>query len=744
MESDPAEGAAAVRAALARYDDALLRTVTARLFKPRSHWPADELIDRAVENLANPPVIDRRLKELPPACRNVLAAVGLSRHYEWPVGQLLALLATLGHSEGLAPIHALLDAGLAVPVASADGKPFRQWEDWLGAAPTTARLFVPPAVAERAARDGCGLPELPGKRFDPNVVHAADGLEWVLRLGVLWQQLRATPIRLTQANALFKRDLTRLQADPLLAAPLPHPAVEVPEAGVLALSMGMATGLFPVRDGTLTAGPFPAAWDAGLVPAIADLWAALPDTTHWDPRRGYFLAEGGEPFPTVALPALLLLAAQPEGVWTHPLDVAEYLFPKHPSWAAVVGDEEAGESWLEVMFLGWAAHLRLVEAAQDGEGWWVRLTGLGRHLLAGRPAPDLGHPFPRCLVVQPNGDVVAYRQGLTAGLVGKLSRFADWKMIGPACTLGLSAESVYRGLESGLTLGDISAVLHQHNAHPVPANVLDLVRHWAGKRDRITVHTAATLLEFTTPADLEAAVARGLVTEKLTDRMGVAHGEIDYKHFRLLGNRDYEAKPQRCDVHGGRGRLRLAARSRAGAPGRAGARGRPGAALPDHPGHGPLGPGPGDNPGRGGGVERQPLRRPAVGERPPAVRRRRRGGRGAAAAAGLDVAVRGGRGRGLSVARDRRPAGRPARPDRGLGPGRERGRTPRAPRRDRGRSPAGVAAVNCPRSSPSAAWPGPARPSVPAPGPSTGRSPRRTAKTPGSRSRCSPRSTRSG
>jgi hypothetical protein len=546
MESDPAEGAAAVRAALARYDDALLRTVTARLFKPRSHWPADELIDRAVENLANPPVIDRRLKELPPACRNVLAAVGLSRHYEWPVGQLLALLATLGHSEGLAPIHALLDAGLAVPVASADGKPFRQWEDWLGAAPTTARLFVPPAVAERAARDGCGLPELPGKRFDPNVVHAADGLEWVLRLGVLWQQLRATPIRLTQANALFKRDLTRLQADPLLAAPLPHPAVEVPEAGVLALSMGMATGLFPVRDGTLTAGPFPAAWDAGLVPAIADLWAALPDTTHWDPRRGYFLAEGGEPFPTVALPALLLLAAQPEGVWTHPLDVAEYLFPKHPSWAAVVGDEEAGESWLEVMFLGWAAHLRLVEAAQDGEGWWVRLTGLGRHLLAGRPAPDLGHPFPRCLVVQPNGDVVAYRQGLTAGLVGKLSRFADWKMIGPACTLGLSAESVYRGLESGLTLGDISAVLHQHNAHPVPANVLDLVRHWAGKRDRITVHTAATLLEFTTPADLEAAVARGLVTEKLTDRMGVAHGEIDYKHFRLLGNRDYEAKPQRC------------------------------------------------------------------------------------------------------------------------------------------------------------------------------------------------------
>ena len=32
----------------------------------------------------------------------------------------------------------------------------------------------------------------------------------------------------------------------------------------------------------------------------------------------------------------------------------------------------------------------------------------------------------------------------------------------------------------------------------------------------------------------------------MTDRIGLADGEVDYKHFRLLGNRDYEAKPQRC------------------------------------------------------------------------------------------------------------------------------------------------------------------------------------------------------
>jgi Helicase conserved C-terminal domain len=547
----PSAPDAAVRTALARYDDSLLRAVAGKLFKPRSQWPADELIDRAVDALANTPVIDRRLKDLSPACRQLLAAIGLSRRTDWPVGQLLALLATLGHTEGLGPIQALLDAGLAVPILLEGEKPIRGWEDWLGMSPTMAKLHVPSTVADRAARDGTGLPQLASKKFDAKTIHSGDGLEWLLRLGVLWQQLRADPIRLTQANALFKRDLLRLQDDPLLGSSPTDVPIDVPDPGVLTMGLGTAAGVYVAVEGVLSAGPFPASWDAGLLSTIAELWAASPAVAHWDAERGYFLSDTGEPFPTVALPALLLLAAQPEGVWTHPSDVAEYLYPRHPSWGSTLADpSDQGEGWIEAMFLGWALPMRLVEATQDGEGWWLRLTSIGRHLLASGPVPELGHEFPRCLVVQPNGDVIAYRQGLTPGLIGKLSRFADWKMIGPACTLGLSAESVYRGLESGLTLPDIIGVLQQHSGHPVPANVQDLIRRWAGKRERITVYTAATLLEFAAPADLEAAVARGLVVQKLTDRIGLANGEVDYKHFRLLGNRDYEAKPQRCVTFG--------------------------------------------------------------------------------------------------------------------------------------------------------------------------------------------------
>src|SRR5436190_11132783 len=172
MPSDP-DWAGAVRAALSRYDEPLLRAVSAKLFKPRSQWPADELVGRAADTLANAPVVDRRLHDLPPAGRQLLAAVGLSRHFDWPVGPLLALLGTLGHTEGLAPILTLLDAGLIVPVLPAEGRPLRSWEEWLGGAPTAARVFVPPTVADRAAREGTGLPQLPGKKFDPKVIHAA-------------------------------------------------------------------------------------------------------------------------------------------------------------------------------------------------------------------------------------------------------------------------------------------------------------------------------------------------------------------------------------------------------------------------------------------------------------------------------------------------------------------------------------------------------------------------------------------
>ncbi|MCI0703145.1 MAG: helicase-associated domain-containing protein, partial [Planctomycetia bacterium] len=194
--------------------------------------------------------------------------------------------------------------------------------------------------------------------------------------------------------------------------------------------------------------------------------------------------------------------------------------------------------------LGVAYPLGLLEVSGEA----LRLSPFGRHLLAGESEPSTPSVFPQTLLVQPNAEVLAYRQGLTPALIAALSRFARWKGIGAACTLELTPEQTYRGLESGLTLPMIVQTLNRHGTRPVPPGVSDLLQRWASKRERITIFSSAVLVEFQTPSELDTAISRGVVTLRLTDRIGMtADGsEPSLTQLRLIGNRDYEARPQRC------------------------------------------------------------------------------------------------------------------------------------------------------------------------------------------------------
>src|SRR5262245_30143888 len=104
-----------VRQTLRRYEPALLRQVASNLCRPRNQWPVDELIDRSIGILTNPAVLDRRLKDLDPAARRVLALLGHSRQPVWRVGNLVELAMALGAENGLAPVTALLECGLLYP-----------------------------------------------------------------------------------------------------------------------------------------------------------------------------------------------------------------------------------------------------------------------------------------------------------------------------------------------------------------------------------------------------------------------------------------------------------------------------------------------------------------------------------------------------------------------------------------------------------------------------------------------------
>jgi hypothetical protein len=589
------QGPDLLTATLRCYDEQLLRKVAARLVRPRNQWPVDELINRSVETLNNPAVLDRRLGELEPAGRQLLALIGHSRQPCWALGNLVELMMALGQDDGLKPVFDLLEAGLLYPLLSplpseSDGSIPKSsrlvaFEQWLAAAgPGGLTVFALPQVANRAIGADLGLPDLSeedkvtrwqGDKVTeetasssvtlspPHLVTLSpmesDGLEWLLRLSVLWQQVFSAPLRRTQQGGFFKRDLERLDQDPLLNGPSADRLVDVPDLGFLLTALAHLEGILQEADGELRAGNLPASWDEGLPQALDTLFGDLFAVRGWTPLEGWKgVGAGalsgpdviGNPFPSAYLLALLLLAKLPENAWVKAESVENWLMAQHPYWTNESARPSRLAPWLETFLLGVAFPLRLVQATRDSAGGLhqVRLSPMGRWLLGVGPMPEALPAFPRTLLVQPNLEIIAYRQGLTPALIGRLTHFASWKTLGAACTLQLEPETVYRALESGETFDSIRGALEQHGTRATPPAVLDLLRTWSNKRDRITVYPAAALMEFNTPEDLNEALARGLPGIRVADTVAVVPSEdaIEYRHFRLTGTRDYALPPERC------------------------------------------------------------------------------------------------------------------------------------------------------------------------------------------------------
>lgn len=552
-----------VRQTLERYDEHLLRQVASRLCKPRNQWPTEELIERCLQTVANPTVIDRRLGDLEPACVQVLALVGRSGQPVWRVGNLVEMLVALGTGNGLAPVLTLLEAGLLFPYdanrerppsdngsdAAAGGRSRTLWrgfDHWLGQSggiPPT--VFAPPEITTRALPLAPELPPCPETPLAAKaVVQEADGLDWLLRLAVLWQQVYAAPLRRTQQSGFFKRDLDRLRGDTALNAAAPDRLAEVPDPALLAVVLATGEGLLTDNDGELRAAAFPASWDEGLPATIASLWRTLLHVDTWHIEDGWRPeAPAGNPHPSAWLLALLLLAQLPADRWAAPAQLEAWIDEHHPFWQG--GKTPSG---VAKFVLGIAYPLRLVQATRDAGGeLLVSLTPLGRWLLGMGPAPALAQ-FPRTLLVQPNLEILVYRQGLTPSLIARLARLANWKTLGAACTMQLEPDSVYRALESGETFETIQQTLDQHGMKTLPDAVLGALRTWSNKRDRIRVYTGGALFEFNSAEDLDSALARGLPATRLAERLAVVANDqgIDYRPFRLTATRDYALPPEKC------------------------------------------------------------------------------------------------------------------------------------------------------------------------------------------------------
>ncbi|MFM7150228.1 MAG: helicase-associated domain-containing protein, partial [Gemmataceae bacterium] len=551
-----------VRETLSRYQESLLREVAGRLVRPRNQWPVDDLISRFLDTLDNPAVLDRRLGDLSLEARRLLALIGHSRQSEWALGNLIEMIMALDHEDGLAAVTSLLEAGLLFPVFDLTTTTSRKiqlasFAQWLGNAGTIPlTVFSPPQVARRAIGVDLGLPDLsPSENDQASSMVArpleADGLEWLLRLGVLWQRVGSASLRRTLQGGLFKRDADRLSQDSLLNSTPAERLVDVPDLAFWLFVMADLGGILQEADGELKAIALPTSWEEGLWPALESLFANLFRVRTWNPLDGWRGGEEilGNPFGSAFLLLLLLLSRLPEDQWIAPADLEAWLHKNHPYWTGESLRPSRRQPWVETFLLGLAYPMRVLQARKDSEDkYLIRLAPAGRWLLGLGEQPQASPSFPKTLLVQPNLEILAYRQGLSPALIRRLTHFAAWKTLGAACQLQLEPETVYRALEMGESFESLCRILEQYGTRATPQAVIDSLRTWSNKRDRITIYPNAALIEFASPEDLEQALARGLPGIRITDTLAIVASEdqIDFRQFRLAGTRDYGLPPDRC------------------------------------------------------------------------------------------------------------------------------------------------------------------------------------------------------
>jgi len=582
-----AEPRQAFRAALGRYKAARLAAIRlAQGAAPRSSRirPIGN-VDEITEHLDHPATVEALVARLPIGSRLALCLFGLTETTSMPLAGLSHALWMLGN-EPNAAIIGLLELGLLVVEMGAEFGLVDEFRVVLErGSRLRVRLRIHPAVS-RGIRTVRPQAELPRAAGPVSQVRESDGLEPILRLGALWQRVGAEPLRQTQQGTLYKRDRDRLSDDPVLAGPIADALKPLPDASALWLGLARHVGLIeldPAGERLLAASSEFWTDNAVHLPQmIATGWLALQT---WEERGGMV----SEPNPTglavtcLRAAVLLWLTTLGDTEWVALDDLAEHLSGLCPDWDRVSFSEEQGPAFaaphrgspprgririqieaerapramslLESLLLGVAYSLGLVRAAEDGRGRRrvVQLTTFGRYVLALGPTPPPRAHFEQFLFVQPNFELVAYRQGLTPPLVGWLSRFAWWSQLGAALELKLTRESIVHGLDGGLTPESMLETLTRHSQRPLPPGVIDAVKNWAVRRERVTYYAAATLIEFGSRTERDRALESWPAHNQapplsVAERFLLVEDErtVPFDRLRLTSSRDYRRPAEIC------------------------------------------------------------------------------------------------------------------------------------------------------------------------------------------------------
>ncbi len=581
--AEPLDPRLAFRSALARYQAAKLGAIVRLRHLESDAVRSSTLAADLTAQLDSASDVAGLLARLSSESRQALGLFALTETSVWPLAGLSHALATLG-VEPRSAILELLELGLLALDAAPDLRAIDDFPARIDQGPMHLLLLRAHPATPQAVRvsrpDGKLTPAAGGV----GQIRESDGLEPILRLAAIWQRVAIEPLRQTGQGALYKRDLERIEEDPVLSGTITDALEPVAAMSLLWLSLARRLGLIhadAASDRLEAAGPGFWIDNAVHLPQmIATSWMGLREWQEWEnpPDESQ---EARLPLTFLRPAVLLWLACLQDDEWVALDDLAQQLRTMNPEWdrPGLRTDPEAapgagrrgggprarngpqsarparGERLLRLLLLGSGYAMGLVRTGEEqGTGRTVvQLTPLGRYVLAMGPPPPPRPSFEHFLFVQPNFEIIAYRQGLSPQLVGQLSRFAWWTKIGAALELKLTQESIVLGLEGGQKPEQMLEILTRHSQRPLPTLVPDAIGRWSTHRERIIFYAAATLIEFASLADRDLALAAWQEGDLKTfipvaDRFLLVESpqQIPTDRISTRGSRDYRRPPEKC------------------------------------------------------------------------------------------------------------------------------------------------------------------------------------------------------
>lgn len=200
--------------------------------------------------------------------------------------------------------------------------------------------------------------------------------------------------------------------------------------------------------------------------------------------------------------------------------------------------------------------LGVAAIARDENGAVVafRISPLGAHLLGlSDEIPDLGAQAEgeKPLIIQPNFEIIAYTEPQHLQTLYQLERFATRERAERVAHYKLDKDSVYRGLQDGMSAPEMREFLETHSRSGVPQNIAYSLDDWQAQWQRVTVWPSASIIEAETPDELDAIIAT--LGEDAITRLAPNWAVVEPKHLQsarnyLTGSRNAQALDYSLDI----------------------------------------------------------------------------------------------------------------------------------------------------------------------------------------------------